>query len=167
MTAPKISQLGHIGLHVRDVERAKAFYGGILGLVETDRDPKSGATFFSSRPETEHHEILIAPGRTAELSEVLVQQVSFRCDQLEDVMAFHKRLREAEVEIEQVVTHGNAVGVYFFDPDRNRCEVYWDTGLEAKQPFKVSIDLDRPVDAIKQEVSDLVAQYGGSGVRLA
>lgn len=167
MPPAKISKLGHIGLHVRDLEAAKAFYGGVLGLFETDRDPKSGATFFSSQPDEEHHEILIAPGRTAAVGEVLVQQVSFRCDDLEDVVDFFNRLRDAGVEIEQVVTHGNAIGVYFFDPDRNRCEVYWDTGLQAKQPFKVAIDLDRPIEVITQEVVDLVAQYGGTGVRLA
>lgn len=130
-------------------------------------DPKSGATFFSSRPDDEHHEIFLAPGRTAAEGEVLVQQISFRCDTLEDVLAFHKRLKAAGVEIEQIVTHGNAIGIYFFDPDRNRCEIYWDTGLKAKQPFKVPINLDQPVDRIIEDINGLVRKYGETGVRLA
>ena len=167
MSAPKIARLGHIGLHVCDIEKSKTFYGDILGLVETDADPKSGATFFSARPEEEHHEILIAPGRTAEKGALLLQQLSFRCDTLEDVIAFYHRLKKAMVEIEQVVTHGNAIGIYFFDPDGNRCEVYWDTGRQAKQPFKVAIDLDRPVPEILEEIDVLVGKYGETGVRLA
>lgn len=167
MGIPKVSKLGHVGLHVRDLARSKAFYGEILGLAATDADPKSGATFFSSRPEEEHHEVLIAPGRTAAEGEVLIQQLSFRCESLEDVQGFYRRLKEAGVEIEQVVTHGNAIGVYFFDPDRNRCEVYWDTGLQAKQPFKVAIDLERPVAEVLADVRSLVEQYGETGVRLA
>ncbi|MDR3512736.1 MAG: VOC family protein [Caulobacteraceae bacterium] len=167
MSNGKIAKLGHLGIHVRDLERSKAFYGGILGLAATDMDPKSGATFFSSRPDDEHHEIFLAPGRTAAEGEVLVQQISFRCDTLEDVLAFHKRLKAAGVEIEQIVTHGNAIGIYFFDPDRNRCEIYWDTGLKAKQPFKVPINLDQPVDRIIEDINGLVRKYGETGVRLA
>jgi len=167
MSAPKIAKLGHIGIHVTDIERSKAFYRDVLGLFVTDVDAKSGSTFLSSRPEEEHHELLLAPGRTVAPGEILLQQVSFRCDTLEDVVDFHDRLKDAGVKIEQVVTHGNAVGVYFFDPDGNRCEVYWDTGLKAKQPFKVSLDVTQPADHIRSRVEKLVDQYGATGVRLA
>ena len=167
MSHGRIAKLGHVGLHVRDLARSTTFYGEVLGLKKTDADPKSGATFFSSRPDEEHHELLVAPGRTAADGEILIQQLSFRCDSLEDVQELYARLKSAGVEIEQVITHGNAVGVYFFDPDRNRCEVYWDTGLKAKQPFKVAIDLERPASAVLAEVRSLVAQYGATGVRLA
>jgi catechol 2,3-dioxygenase-like lactoylglutathione lyase family enzyme len=166
MSKAKIAKLGHIGIHVADIERSKAFYRDVLGLVVTDEDPKSGTTFLSSRPDDEHHELLLAPGRTVPRGQVLLQQVSFRCDDLEEVVAFHGRLKNAGVEIEQVVTHGNAVGVYFFDPDGNRCEVYWDTGLKAKQPFKVPVDLTQPADSVVSRVEELVGQYGATGVRL-
>jgi catechol 2,3-dioxygenase-like lactoylglutathione lyase family enzyme len=167
MTAPKIAKLGHVGIHVTDIDRSRAFYRDVLGLTITDQDMKSGATFFSSRPEEEHHELLIAPGRTVAEGEVLLQQVSFRCDTVEEVMAFHQRLKQAGVKIEQVVTHGNAIGVYFFDPDGNRFEVYWDTGLKAKQPFKVPVDLTTSPEAVLEKVDELVAKYGETGVRLA
>ncbi|AON53733.1 VOC family protein [Herbaspirillum seropedicae] len=166
MSSEKIAMLGHVGIHVTDMDRSRAFYRDVLKLTITDMDPVSGATFFSSRPEEEHHELLLAPGRTVKRGEVLVQQVSFRCNTLEEVIYFYKRLLEADAEIEQVVTHGNAIGVYFFDPDGNRCEVYWDTGLASKQPFKVAIDLTRSPAEIVQTVQDLVKQYGETGVRL-
>jgi hypothetical protein len=61
------------------------------------------------------------------------------------------------------VSHGNAVGVYFFDPDHNRCEVYWATGLQERQTFLAQIDLSRPVDELMQDISALVAEYGATG----
>jgi len=31
-----------------------------------------------------------------------------------------RRLRDAGVEFDMIVSHGNAIGMYFFDPDHNR-----------------------------------------------
>jgi hypothetical protein len=72
-------------------------------------------------------------------------------------------LREHRVRIDMVVTHGNAIGIYFYDPEGNRCELYWKTGLAARQPFLEAIDLDQPAEAILARVRDLVARYGETG----
>lgn len=41
------------------------FYERVLGLTVTDEDPGQGMVFVSSRPEQEHHEMVLAQGRTA------------------------------------------------------------------------------------------------------
>jgi catechol 2,3-dioxygenase-like lactoylglutathione lyase family enzyme len=160
---PRISGLGHVGIFVEDTARSLAFYRDILGLTVTDADEENGMYFLSSRPQAEHHEFLVCRGRTAPRDVRLLQQVSFRCPSLEDVIAFWQRLKAAGVEFDRVVSHGNAVGVYFFDPDHNRCEVYWATGLQARQTFLAQIDLARPVDELMQDISSLVAEYGATG----
>jgi len=160
---PRISGLGHVGIFVEDTARSLAFYRDILGLTVTDADEENGMYFLSSRPQAEHHEFLVCRGRTAPREVRLLQQVSFRCPSLEDVIAFWQRLKAAGVEFDRVVSHGNAVGVYFFDPDHNRCEVYWATGLQARQTFLAQIDLSRPVDELMQDISSLVAEYGATG----
>jgi hypothetical protein len=119
--------------------------------------------FLSSRPEEEHHEFLICRGRDAAPGVRLVQQISFRCNTLGDVIGFWKRLAAAGVEFDRIVSHGNAVGVYFFDPDHNRCEVYWPTGLKARQTFLAHIDLSQPVDAMMREIEAVVARHGETG----
>jgi catechol-2,3-dioxygenase len=48
---------------------------------------------------------------------------------------------QREVPIIRTVSHGNAVGIYFQDPDGNRVEVYWQTGLDWPQPFDKPVDL--------------------------
>jgi catechol-2,3-dioxygenase len=65
--------------------------------------------------------------------------------------------------VDMEVSHGNALAIYFFDPDGNRCEVYWNTGLQARQPYLVYVDLDQPPDKIMAEVADSVRQYAGTG----
>jgi catechol 2,3-dioxygenase-like lactoylglutathione lyase family enzyme len=160
---PRIASLGHVGVFVEDVERSLAFYRDLLGLTVTDADIDNGLYFLSARPEEEHHEFLVCRGRTAPRDARLIQQISFRCNELADVIAFWERLRDAGVEFDRIVSHGNAVGVYFFDPDHNRCEVYWPTGLQARQTFLAQIDLSRPVDELMTEIKACVEKYGATG----
>jgi catechol 2,3-dioxygenase-like lactoylglutathione lyase family enzyme len=162
-TVPRIASLGHVGIYVEDVDRSLAFYRDLLGLFVTDADERNGMYFLSARPDEEHHEFLVCRGRTAPRDARLIQQVSFRCATLEDVVAYWKRLTAAGVTFDRIVSHGNAVGVYFFDPEGNRCEVYWPTGLQARQTFLAQIDLSRPVDALMAEIERDVAKYGTTG----
>jgi catechol 2,3-dioxygenase-like lactoylglutathione lyase family enzyme len=145
---PRIAELGHIGLRCWDIERQVDFYTRVLGLTVTDHDPQLGTYFLSARPEDEHHELLLARGRDVAPNGRLIQQISFRCERLTDVIGFYRRLRGEGVRFDMIVSHGNAVGVYYFDPEDNRCEVYWRTGLQARQPFVELIDLDQDPDVL-------------------
>src|ERR1035441_147867 len=71
-----ISRLGHVGIHVRDLEKSKQFYSEVLGLTVTDVDPTLELVFLSARPEVEHHELLLVGGRDAPIEEKLIQQIS-------------------------------------------------------------------------------------------
>lgn len=162
-TAPRIASLGHVGIFVENIDRSIAFYRDLLGLTVTDYDEKAGMCFLSSRPDVEHHEFLLCRGRTAPRDGRLLQQVSFRCPSLADVIGYWERLKAAGIEFDRIVSHGNAVGVYFFDPDHNRCEVYWPTGLPARQTYLAKIDLSRPVDELLAEIRAHVEQHGERG----
>ena len=102
-------------------------------------------------------------GRNVGADALVLQQVSFRCDTLEDVIGFYHRLREHGVEIDVTGTHGNAIALYFFDPEDNRCEIYWGTGLQARQPYLEGLDFDRPKDEILHRVEESVRQHGRTG----
>ena len=157
---PAISKLGHVGLHVKDLEREKHFYRDILGLEVTDEDLNMGVVFMSARPAQEHHELALFAGRNVGAEALVLQQVSFRCDTLDDVIGFYHRLRAHGVEIDVTGTHGNAIGLYCFDPEGNRCEIYWGTGLPARQPYLEAVDLDRPNDEIMRQVEESVRKHG-------
>ena len=79
------------------------------------------------------------------------------------MLDFYERFKAHRVTFDMVVTHGNAVGVYFFDPEGNRCEVYWPTGFTVRQPFLEALDLTQPPSAILARIEDLVARYGTTG----
>jgi catechol 2,3-dioxygenase-like lactoylglutathione lyase family enzyme len=160
---PKIERLAHVGLHVFDLQRSVDFYHGILGLEITDDDREHGLLFLSADPDDEHHQVLLCEGRTVPLGGQLIQQVSFRCPSLTDVVTFWQRLVAAGAPILYTVTHGNAVACYFRDPDDNICEVYWRTGLKARQGFLAPLDFTQPEPAIMQRVMSLVAQHGATG----
>jgi Predicted ring-cleavage extradiol dioxygenase len=160
---PRVAELGHVGLRCHDLARQLAFYTEVLGLAVTDHDDELGIWFLSARPETEHHELLLAEGRNVPQEAKLIQQVSFRCARLEDVIGFHRRFREHGVRLDMIVSHGNAIGVYFYDPEGNRCEVYWQTGLRARQPFVEHIDIETDPDELLRRVRESVERHGDTG----
>jgi catechol-2,3-dioxygenase len=161
-----IVELGHAGLWVDDLEVMKDFYSRVLGLTVTDEDPEIGMVFLSSRPDPEHHELVLARGRVAPRDTKLVNQLSWRLASLEDLVGFHERFRVEGVPVRQVVTHGIALGIYFEDPEGNVNEVYWRTPDQITQPFRKDIDLGLPVDGLLEESRRLIAE-GGSTYRRA
>jgi catechol-2,3-dioxygenase len=162
-SVPRISRLAHVGIYVTDLEASVAFYRDVLGLQVTDTEPEMGITFMSSRPEIEHHELFLAAGRTAPPGSLLLQQISWRCASLDDVIAFHYRLKAYHVPLDMEVSHGNAIGIYFYDPEGNRNEVYWGTGLKARQAYLASVDLEASPEEILRQVKANVDEHGATG----
>ena len=162
-STPRIARLTHTGLYVNDIEASRRFYKDILGLAETDYDTKAGLLFLSSDPDDEHHMVVLISGRTAASDVKLVQQVAFRCNTLADVIGFWRRFVQNGVKIIYTITHGNAVSCYFRDPDDNVLEVYWATGLEARQGFLIELDFERPEAELMRTVEDAVHKYGKTG----
>ncbi|MEK7214490.1 MAG: VOC family protein [Chloroflexota bacterium] len=144
---PKVTGLGHVGIHVTDLQRSREFYRDMVGLTITDEDLERGMVFMSARPEEEHHEFVLMRGRE---EGKIVQQISFRCASLADVKAYHRLFLERQVPIRSVVSHGNAISIYFADPDGNQVEVYYTNPayLNWRQPFIMPVDLSQPDEAI-------------------
>jgi catechol 2,3-dioxygenase-like lactoylglutathione lyase family enzyme len=142
----KVTSLGHVGLYVRDIERSKAFYRDVLGLTVSDVNATTGSTFMTAQERSkEHHELLLVPGRE---DGKVVQQISFRCASLGDLKEFYRLLVQRKVPIVRTVSHGNAVGAYFLDPDGNQVEIYWPTGIDWPQPFGKPVDLNASSEEI-------------------
>jgi catechol-2,3-dioxygenase len=119
------------------MERSKAFYRDILGLKVNDESERM--IFMSAQDRlAEHHELVLARDR---VDGTVVQQISFRCASLQDVRDFYKKFIANNVPINRVVSHGNAIGLYFQDPDGNNIEVYYPTQIDWPQPFGEPVDL--------------------------
>lgn len=137
---PKVSRLGHFGLRVKDLRRTAPFYRDILGLRVTAESEADKCLFLSSRPDEEHHEILMSERPEAKR---IISQISFRVDSLEELKEFYRFFEEKAVPIQSTRTHGHSISIYLHDPEENLIEIYWPTGLDVEGPISKPVDLSR------------------------
>jgi catechol-2,3-dioxygenase len=134
-----------MGFYVRDLERMARFYRDVMCFFETDRgDLGAVKLIFLSRDPTEHHQIVLATGRPADLSFSVINQISLRVPDLATLREVHRRVA-ADPDVTELVaaTHGNAVSIYFRDPEGNRLEVFVDMPWYCEQPLREPIDLNQ------------------------
>jgi catechol 2,3-dioxygenase-like lactoylglutathione lyase family enzyme len=153
-----VTGLGHVGIYVRDLERMVAFYRDLLGMQVTKQNWRLGIVFLSADPVAVDHEIALMRGRPSGDDPHLIQQISMRVASLDDLRAFHRRLRADGYRIERVVNHASAIGCYFLDPEGNRTEVFWLTGRASWVPVANPIDIEQPDAAVLAEVDRLWEQ---------
>jgi catechol-2,3-dioxygenase len=145
-----VTGLGHFGYFVKNLEVMKEFWGNFMGMTLTKSS--EGAAFFSANPQAVDHEIAIMAGRPDADDGNLIQQISLRVESLEDVRSFKRRATEKGYKIDRLVTHASAIGLYFRDPEGNRVETFWLTGLPSWAMIGVPIDIDRPDEEVMADV---------------
>jgi catechol 2,3-dioxygenase len=149
-----IKNLGHVGIYVRDIDKMERFYRDFLGLTVTKRDAHGRAVFLSANPEAVDHEIALMTGRPPDENPKLIQQISLRVENLDDVRQFWRRAKAEGYKIQRVVSHASAVGCYFHDPEGNVLETFWLTGYDSWAVTAEPVDLDQPDEAIKAQVRE-------------
>lgn len=154
---PQIEGLGHVGIYAEDIMKQRDFYTRVIGLRIADEDLEGrGMTFLSADPEREHHEFVLMKGRVTNDGDKVIQQISFIVPSLEDLKEYHQRIKAEGVQIDRTVSHGNAFGMYFFDPEGNRIELYYKTGFPVPQPHGDPVDLESPIDDLMQIARDAI-----------
>lgn len=154
MTSTSLPNLSHLGIFAHDVERMVTFYTTVFGLKITDRGVgrnfRHSLVFLSSRPE-QHHQLVISSGRPPEATFSTVMQLSFMVQSLDDL----RRIRAAALALGasemRGLNHGNALSIYFSDPEGNTVEVYLDTPYHVAQPHGDPLDLEKSDEEIWRE----------------
>ena len=126
MVKPK--QLGHLVLRVRDLARSESFYPDVLGLDVTAKVPGM-MVFMSASGDASHELALMSVGADApgpEQDRVGLYHFAWEMESLDKLRQMHRELKEKEVQIAGVGDHGTSLGVYFFDPDGNQIEVFYE-----------------------------------------
>ena len=126
------TEIGHVHLKVADLDRAVAFYAGVLGFEVTQRMGRSAA--FLSAGGYHHHIGLNTwesrdggpppPGTTG------LYHVAIRYPDLASLADALTRLTEAGVPLEGASDHGVSQALYLRDPDGNGIELYRDRPRE-------------------------------------
>ena len=135
--------LSHVGIFVTDIHLMVDFYTRFLGFAESDRGSTSsgGAIVFMTRDPREHHQLVLATGRPADLPFNIINQISLRVDSLVTLRELYVGLKDEPVEILGPISHGNALSVYFRDPEKNRVELLIDTPWYVSQPHRFTVDI--------------------------
>ena len=144
MTSVPEFSFSHMGIYVTDPARMEDFYTRVLGFAVTDRGLLGSVSLvFLSRDPRDHHQIVLASGRPAGGFNT-VNQISFRMADFAGLREMHRRLEQEGVQELAPVSHGNALSVYFKDPEGNRIELFVDTPWYVEQPVRVPIDMQLP-----------------------
>lgn len=143
-------RIGHIHLKVADLDRAIAFYSGVLGFAVTQRFGSSAAFLAAG---SYHHHIGLNTWESAGGSPppfgstglyhhaILYPTEASLADAL-------RRLLDAGVPLDGASDHGVSEALYLRDPDGNGVELYWDRS-EAEWPRDAAGNLamvTRPLD---------------------
>jgi catechol 2,3-dioxygenase-like lactoylglutathione lyase family enzyme len=157
MIMSRITGLGHVGIYADDLMKQRDFYTRVMGLTVADEDLEGrGMVFLSTDPVAEHHEFVLMKGRVTSDDARVIQQISFKVNSIDDMRDFKARIEAEELQIERIVSHGNAFGMYFFDPEGNRLEVYYKTGYPVPQPHGDPLDLERSDAELLADAKELL-----------
>lgn len=149
--------LGHVGIYAQDLMKMRDFYTRVIGLQVADEDLDGrGMCFLSADPVSEHHEFVLMKGRNTPEEIQLVQQISFKVPTIQDLREYKEKIEEEELKIDRIVSHGNAFGMYFFDPENNRVELYYRTGFPVPQPHGDPLDLSRSDEELITDARELL-----------
>lgn len=156
------TRIGHVHLKVADVERAIAFYSGVLGFAVMQRYGAQAA--FLAAGGYHHHLGLNswesrggrppAPGTTG------LYHVAFLYPDRASLADALARVVAAGIAIDGAADHGVSEAIYLRDPDGNGVELYRDRP-EAEWPRDATGGLamvNAPLD-----LAALLAEAGGGG----
>ena len=131
-TIPPQTKIGHVHLKVSDIDKALAFYQGLLGFEIMQRYGTQ-AVFISAGGY--HHHIGLntwysknaapAPNNFCGLFHTAIVYPTRK-----DLAIALKRIMDAQYPITGASNHGVSEAIYLNDPDGNGVELYWDKPKE-------------------------------------
>src|SRR3989442_14791733 len=156
----------HFGFFVRDLDRMADFYTRVLGFTISDRGeldtPRGKVSLaFLTRDPREHHQIVLASGRPQDLPFNPINQISFRVENFAGLREFYRAIQDEPVSEISPVSHGNALSVYFKDPEGNRVELFVDTPWHVEQPLRIPMDMSLADDALWKWAEKSVRELPG------
>lgn len=129
---PAQTQIGHVHLKVADLERALAFYNGLLGFEITTMY-RDQAAFISAGGY--HHHIGLNTWHSkdappAPRNSVGLYHTAIVYPTRKDLAMIFDRIRKANYPLTGASDHGVSEALYLDDPDGNGVELYWDRPRE-------------------------------------
>ena len=130
------TQLGHIALRVRDINRSVEFYRDALGLTVKNH---GRVAFLGARPEASHEIALFPLPADAEGPDprrVGMYHMAWEMASFEDLQRLHDRLVAHGAQI--VGYSDRQCNVMFLDPDGNELEAIWEPGPDELERMRAN-----------------------------
>jgi len=125
---PTATRIGHVHLKVADLDRAIAFYSGVLGFAVQQRYGTQAA--FLSAGGYHHHIGLntweSAGGMPPPPGHTGLYHTAFLFPDRASLGAAMKRVIDARIPLDGAADHGVSEAIYLRDPDGNGVELYRD-----------------------------------------
>jgi catechol 2,3-dioxygenase len=116
--------VGHVVIKMRDLEKAKQFYVGVLGMKIAE-EAEFGVFF---RFNDYHHDIAVfKTSDDADLpkkDQVGLVHIAVVADNVQTVKEYYDRAKAMGVEIVGTRDHGMTKSLYIKDPEGNEIEIY-------------------------------------------
>jgi catechol 2,3-dioxygenase len=150
------TRIGHVHLKVADLERALAFYCGVLGFEVTQR--REGAVFISAGGY--HHHIALntweslggAPPATGTTG---LYHLAILYPTRRDLADALRRVMAAGIELDGASDHGVSQALYLRDYDQNGVELYWD---KPRELWPVTPTGELSMTRLRLDLRDLLAE---------
>lgn len=149
----KLAGLGHVLLRVTDLERAKKFYGDVLGFHVLEEDPEHGGTFMALPGQSHAIDLFPVKDPAAAARQTPgvrgLGHIAFRVESETALKDAHAHLRAHGVTATRAIDHVSQKSIYFDDPEGNTLEIYYELPnalqlfAEGRQDRDVPLALDR------------------------
>ena len=150
------TRIGHVHLKVADLERALAFYCGVLGFEVTQR--REGAVFISAGGY--HHHIALNTweslgGAPPAAGTTGLYHLAILYPTRRDLADALRRVMAAGIELDGASDHGVSQALYLRDYDQNGVELYWD---KPRELWPVTPTGELSMTRLRLDLRDLLAE---------
>lgn len=139
-------RLNHAVLFVADLERAEAFYTGVMGMEVAAREPRANAAFMRLPRSGNHHDLgLFGVGAGAAPKVpggIGLYHLAWQVDTVEELAEARATLKESGAYSGES-SHGATKSIYGADPDGNEFEIMWMLPRDAWGEYENSAPVDR------------------------
>ena len=155
------ARISHVVLYCYDFPKMKEFYTNVLGFYLSDAGEARGnqMCFMTLDPDTDHHMLALASGRTGPPEHRVINHIAFRVDSMAELRRRYQQLKAAGVKEIEPITHGSWLSVYYRDIENNRLEFFCDTPWYIRQPIVKPLDLNLSDEEIMRAT---VEEFGGT-----
>ena len=157
----------HMGLFAHDAQALAAFYCRVLGFQITDR---AGVTELGQTPQDliflsvspdEHHQIVIAPGRAANIP-TTINQIALEVESLVALLEAKTILEANHIADIIAMNHGGTWSLYFSDPEGNQIELFARSDVYVPSTATRPLDCTQSADAIVATTHSMANETPGS-----